>query len=101
MLLSESLVAPLNTAWSGYHLLVVEDVLVVVLGLVVGRAAEPVVVLVVDVVRTGSLINFNLSICTRMSCLPMPRNPPTPITTPSPFPDLSSTTPLLAPTRSS
>src|SRR6185503_6006894 len=95
-----SLVAPLNTAWSGYHLLVVEDVLVVVLGLVVGRAAEPVVVLVVDVVRTGSLINFNLSICTRMSCLPMPRNPPTQITTPSTFPDLSSRTSLMSPSFS-
>src|SRR4029078_9755729 len=97
MLLSDSLVAPLRTAWSGYHLLLVEDVLVVVFGLVAGRAAEPVVVLVVDVVRTGSLTNFNFSIWTRMSCLPMPRKAPTPITTPSTFPDFCGRNLLTSP----
>src|SRR5262249_33270272 len=107
MLLSDSLVAPLNTAWSGYHLLLVDEVLAEVLGLVAGRVmppppvAEPVVPLeLVDDVLTGSSTNLSLSNFTMMSCLPMPRNPPTPITTPSTFPDLSSRISLMSPSFS-
>src|SRR5262245_9074584 len=106
MLLSDSLVAPLSTAWSGYHLLLVDEVLAEVLELVAGRdvlppAPEPVVLpLLVDVVLAGSSTNLSLSIFTRMSCLPMPRNPPTPITTPSTFPDLSSRISLMSPSFS-
>src|SRR5262245_45910803 len=107
MLLSDSLVAPVSTAWSGYHLLLVDEVLVEALGLVAGRDIEPpapepvVLVELVDVVvLTGSSTNLSLSIFTRMSCLPIPRKPPTPITTPSTFPDLSSRISLMSPSFS-
>ena len=87
----------------------VETIMAVVdaLGLVAGRdmlppaPPAPVVPLgLADVVLTGSLTNFSLSSCTRMSCLPMPRKPPTPITTPSIFPDLSSRISLMSPSFS-
>src|SRR6478672_9912034 len=99
MLLSCSLLAPFSTAWSGYHCFSVERVVVVV----AGRLASPVVVVVVVVVaevRTGSSTNFSLLISTLMSCSPMPRNPPTPITTPSTLPDLSSRISLMSPSFS-
>src|SRR4029078_5480346 len=91
------------TAWSGYHLFLV-DVLADARGLVAGRvAADPVVpvgaVEVVDVF-TGSSTNFSLPSFTRMSCFPMPRKPPTPITTPSTLPDLSSRISLMSPSFS-
>src|SRR5262245_43039492 len=100
------------TAWSGYHLLLLEAVLDDVLGLVAGRdippppaapppAPEPVVLVeLVDEVFTGSSTNLSLSIFTRMSCLPIPRKPPTPITMPSTFPDLSSRISLMSPSFS-
>src|SRR5262245_649387 len=95
MLLSESLVAPLMTAWSGYHLLLVDDALDDVLGLVAGRdmpppppatpppAPEPVVPPGLAAGLTGSSTNLSLSNFTRMSCLPMPRKQTTQITTAS------------------
>jgi hypothetical protein len=69
MLLSDSFVAPLMTAWSGYHLLLLlADALDDVVGLADGRdmppappAAEPVVLGLADDVLTGSLTNFSLS----------------------------------------
>src|SRR6185295_1989504 len=96
---SESLVAPLSTAWSGYHLfLVVVAAVVVVAGRLSVFVADPVVS--VDAVRAGSSTNLSLLISTLMSCWPMPRKPPTPITTPSTFPDLSTRTSLISPSFS-
>ena len=59
---------------------------------VVGCAGRPYVAVfaVVEDVRTGSSTNFSLLISTLMSCWPMPRKPPTPMTMPSTLPDLSS-----------
>src|SRR5215813_5756535 len=102
----ESLVAPLRTAWSGYHLLFV----VGVAGAAAGRFAgafspEPVVAVGGGLVavgggRTGSSTNLSLFISNLMSCVPMPRKPPTPITTPSTFPDLSRRISLISPSFS-
>ena len=94
--LSESLVAPLMTAWSGYHFLLVLDDDAVVAGRDV-LPADPVVLELVDDVFTGSSTNFSLSMETAMSCSPMPRNPPTPMTTAATLPFLSRISSLMSP----
>src|SRR5262249_31121477 len=98
-----------NMAWSGYHSLDFVDVLLLV--------AEPVVVveagrfdapggfalgaLEVEAVVTGWSTNliFSNGIATR--CSPMPRKPPTPITTALMLPLLSINSSLMAPMFSS
>ena len=64
------------------------------------KAQHPGELPVVELVRTGSSINFSLSMVTAMSCSPMPKKPPTPITTACTLPSLSRISSLMSPSFS-